>query len=305
MGVSMTSCVRFWAAAVGVAGGSALAAAMIGMGVAPAAHADDLDPVPVSDGPLYAAYLAGQQLEADQGLTPHDLPVAYDSLYNAQLPIDQNALDALSGTESVQLPINNLTGFDALIFSDADEYFANSASDFSTALNGFESGDVTTTTALNLLGDDFQLESATNDLNFLDEIAPYLGASSANTADAVSAAADGTGPDVADLDNFLQDIGLGSLVTNNDFMLATDSTQSIGLWFTETSFVELTNLISGVDASTLTAQFFIDFTPAAQDLGYILNGTGDLSTELSQLAPDITQGFDAYVQAATELFLSA
>jgi hypothetical protein len=38
----MTSTVRFWAAGVGVAGGSALAAAMIGMGVAPAAHADDL-----------------------------------------------------------------------------------------------------------------------------------------------------------------------------------------------------------------------------------------------------------------------
>jgi hypothetical protein len=38
----MTSNVRFWAAAVGVAGGSALAAAMIAMGVAPAAHADDL-----------------------------------------------------------------------------------------------------------------------------------------------------------------------------------------------------------------------------------------------------------------------
>ena len=38
----MTSNVRLWAAGVGVAGGSALAAAMIGMGVAPAAHADDL-----------------------------------------------------------------------------------------------------------------------------------------------------------------------------------------------------------------------------------------------------------------------
>jgi hypothetical protein len=38
----MTSNARFWAAGVGVAGGSALAAAMIGMGVAPAARADDL-----------------------------------------------------------------------------------------------------------------------------------------------------------------------------------------------------------------------------------------------------------------------
>jgi hypothetical protein len=38
----MTSTVRLWATGVGVAGGSALAAAMIGMGIAPAAHADDL-----------------------------------------------------------------------------------------------------------------------------------------------------------------------------------------------------------------------------------------------------------------------
>jgi hypothetical protein len=42
MGVFVTSNVRLWVAGVGVAGGSALAAAMIGMGVAPAAHADDL-----------------------------------------------------------------------------------------------------------------------------------------------------------------------------------------------------------------------------------------------------------------------
>jgi hypothetical protein len=277
---------------------------MIAIGVAPAAHADDLEPVPVSDGPLYSAYLAGLQLEADQGLTPHDLPVAYDSLYNAQPPVDQNALDALSSTEAFQLS-TNLAGFHALIYSDADEFFANSASDFSAALRGFESGDVTTATALNLLGDDFQLESATSDLTFLNEIAPYIGISNTNSADAVPAATDGAGPTVADLDSFLQDIGLGSLVTNNDFMLETDSTQSVGEWLAATSFVELTNLVSGVDASTLTAQFFIDFTPAVQDVGDILNGTGDLSTELSQLAPDITQGFDGYVQAATELFLSA
>jgi hypothetical protein len=44
MGVSMISNVRFWVAGVGVAGGSALAALMIGAGVAPAAHADTDDP---------------------------------------------------------------------------------------------------------------------------------------------------------------------------------------------------------------------------------------------------------------------
>jgi hypothetical protein len=118
------------------------------------------------------------------------------------------------------------------------------------------------------------------------------------------AAAD-PGLDVADLDSFLQDIGLGSLVTNNDFFLETDSTQSIGEWLLGTSSIELFNALSGLDGTTLTTALIVDFSPAAEDLGDILNGTGDVSTELSQLAPDITQGFDGYLQAATELFLSA
>jgi hypothetical protein len=118
------------------------------------------------------------------------------------------------------------------------------------------------------------------------------------------AAAD-PGLDVADLDSLLRDIGLGSLVTNNDFFLETDSTQSIGEWLLGTSSIELFNALSGLDGTTLTTALIVDLSPAAQDLGDMLNGTGDLSTELSQLAPDITQGFDGYLQAATELFLSA
>jgi hypothetical protein len=53
MGVSMISNVRFWVAGAGVAGGCALAALMIGAGVAPAAHADTDDPavVPYSPDP--------------------------------------------------------------------------------------------------------------------------------------------------------------------------------------------------------------------------------------------------------------
>jgi hypothetical protein len=118
-------------------------------------------------------------------------------------------------------------------------------------------------------------------------------------------AAAASGPDVADLNSFLQDIGLGSLVANNDFMLATDSAQPIGQWLLETSSIELFNELNGIDESTLTTTLILDFSPAAQDLGDILNGTGDLATNLSQLAPDITQGFDSYIQAATEIFLSA
>src|ERR1700744_5634188 len=101
--------VRRFGAGVGVAG----VAAMIGLATAAAANADDLDPVPSTDGPLYAAYLAGEQLEANETLVPHDLPVAYDSLYNAQLPIEQNAIAALASTEALQVPnADNITGFD-------------------------------------------------------------------------------------------------------------------------------------------------------------------------------------------------
>jgi hypothetical protein len=118
------------------------------------------------------------------------------------------------------------------------------------------------------------------------------------------AAAD-PGLDVAVVDSFRQGIGLGSLVTNNDFFVQTDSTQSIGEWLLGTSSIELFNALSGLDGTTMTTALIVDLSTAAQDLGDILNGTGDLSTELSQPAPDITQGFDGYLKAATELSLSA
>ena len=192
--------VRRFGAGVGVAG----VAAMIGLATAAAANADDLDPVPSTDGPLYAAYLAGEQLEANETLVPHDLPVAYDSLYNAQLPIEQNAIAALASTEALQVPnADNITGFDNLIVTDVDQYFANSASDFSTAVTTFESGDVTTTTALNLLGDDFQLANATNYVNLLDDIFPYLGIESSS---AVAGAA--TAVDPSSFVDLLSSIGL-------------------------------------------------------------------------------------------------
>jgi hypothetical protein len=82
------------------------------------------------------------------------------------------------------------------------------------------------------------------------------------------AAAD-PGLDVADLDSFLEDIGLGSLVTNNDFFLATDSTQSIGEWLLGTTSIELFNALSGLDGTTLTTALIVDFSPAGQHLGDI------------------------------------
>lgn len=153
-----------------------------------------------------------------------------------------------------------------------------------------------------MIGDDFQLANATNYVNFLDEIFPYLGIESSSAA-AVSAAAS-TGPDVADLNSFLQKIGLGSLVANNDFMLATDFTLPIGQWLVETTSIALFNELNGLDASSLTTALIVDLSPAGQDLGDILNGTGDLATNLSQLMPDITQGLDGYAQAVSEIFLS-
>lgn len=124
-------------------------------------------------------------------------------------------------------------------------------------------------------------------------------------ASGVADAAATNGPTVADLDTYLEEIGLGTLVANNDLFLQTDATLSIPLWFFETSAAELLNAVSGVDASTLTAVLFLDFSPAAQDVGDILKGTGDLSTNLSQLGPDFVQGYDEYVHAAIGLFLGA
>jgi hypothetical protein len=143
--------------------------------------------------------------------------------------------------------------------------------------------------------------TAAADPSGLDLAAAYDGVT---VIQAGGAAAD-TGLDVADLDSFLQDIGLGSLVTNNDFFLETDSTDSIGQWFFENASLELLNLLNGVDETTLTTEFILALSPAAQDLGDILNGTGDLGADLSQLGPDIVQAFDVYLGTAVGLFLSA
>lgn len=116
---------------------------------------------------------------------------------------------------------------------------------------------------------------------------------------------DNAGWDVADLDSLLKDIGLGSLVANNDFFLQTDATEPIGQWFFETASAELLFLFGGVDGSTLTAQSIMDFTPAIEDIEGLLSGTGDFSADLSQLLPDISQGVDDTLLTAVGLFLSA
>lgn len=113
------------------------------------------------------------------------------------------------------------------------------------------------------------------------------------------------GLDVADLDSSLNDIGLGSLVTNNDFFLQTDSTESIGEWFYQNTFLEPINLFGGVDESTLTSVLLTGLSPAVQDIHDMLNGIGGFGADLSQLLPDIAQGFDQFLYAAAELFLTA
>jgi hypothetical protein len=129
-----------------------------------------------------------------------------------------------------------------------------------------------------------------------------LGSEPANAAGAL-------GLDVADLDSVLKDIGLGGLVTNNDFQLDyfldTYPTLSVGQWFFGTAFVELLNLFTGVDESTLTGAVLTGLLPVAQDVHDMLNGTGDSGTDLSQLFPDIEQGFAQILVTTAELFLSA
>jgi hypothetical protein len=86
----MTSRARFWTTGVGVAGGSALAAAMLGMVIAPAAHADDL----ATDIGLAAA--SGNQ----------DDPAVFDfsqdptSLFSPVYTIEPTGAEDVTGTDA-------------------------------------------------------------------------------------------------------------------------------------------------------------------------------------------------------------
>lgn len=123
----------------------------------------------------------------------------------------------------------------------------------------------------------------------------------------VALTSDSSGLDVGDLDSFLNDIGLGDVITDNDFLLGTtDPTESLGQWFFATSSVELMNLLSGVDASTLSTVLVTELlVPVIGDLRDMVTAPGDVGADVSQLLADLGQGTDQVLAAAAELLLLA
>lgn len=125
MGVVMVSSVRFWVTGVGFAGGSALAAAMIGVGVAPAANATGDDSLgaaasSVSDTALAAASSGNQYDPAvfDYSASPTNFfapvyTIAPVGPENVEVTTD--ATGAVYGTQefsasSLGIPVDTFTG---------------------------------------------------------------------------------------------------------------------------------------------------------------------------------------------------
>jgi hypothetical protein len=179
----MTINARRTTANLAVAGAAALTAAIFGLACDPAAHADTPDPFLSDD-----AAASFMTLSISDAVAGRVLPSAYESLLDQQTAIGQNAVNALSDAEAIQsTAINNgdLDGVGGYLYGQADAYFANAANELGAAVSALEA---TPNDAINVYIGDFEVESATNDLNFLDQVAPYLGIG--DTSSAVAGAAD-------------------------------------------------------------------------------------------------------------------
>jgi hypothetical protein len=191
----MSSNVRRWATGVGLAGGSAVAAAMIGMVAAPAAYADDADIFPVGT-PLGQA---GEILTVDNSvLGDATVPAQFEPFLEEQTQILDNAEGALNSAEALQGP----TGAAYPLFTGADEWFRSATVAFESATNAFAS-DPTAATQSDLLFPDLQIIGASSDLAFVDNLAPLFGLGDINAAgtatELAASAASTAGIDPADL----------------------------------------------------------------------------------------------------------
>jgi hypothetical protein len=148
---------------VGLAGGAAVAAAMIGTAGAPIVLADTgVADVILPTSALGQAELAGEQMTLTESLSSDDVPTQYQAVLEGQLAVEQTALDALSGTEAVQ-GTNDLTGFDALLVNSVDQQFASDANGLYGGVVGLV-GNPSPTTEFDLLLDDYRLDGAASDL---------------------------------------------------------------------------------------------------------------------------------------------
>ncbi len=195
-------------ASIGLAGGAAVAA----MVTASVARADDINLL--LDAQAAEAFLSAQ---ISTGISNDVLPASYETLLQDQVPISANAIDALTATEAIQAPAiahGTFTGLGEYLYGLADNYFITSANTLGEVVGGLQDDPSPSLTDLsNILVGDYEVISATNDLNFLDQFAPYLGIETAATELAHSLGAEsvvglGTAVDPGMFADLLSSIGL-------------------------------------------------------------------------------------------------
>jgi hypothetical protein len=148
MEVTMTSGVRRWAAGVGLAGGAAVTAAIIGAAGTPVAHADALSTdigllttaeTDVNDGLTALSQLPG----AGGGTPPPDLGELTSQFEAVQTPL-------LSSDNSV------VSGLGELLFNSPDQQLAQSAETFLSAADAYAADPTSLTNTLDVLSATFQ-----------------------------------------------------------------------------------------------------------------------------------------------------
>lgn len=170
-------------ASIGLAGG----AAVVAMITASVAHADDINLL--LDAQAAETFMSA---EISTNISNDVLPASYETLLQDQVPISANAIDALTATEAIQAPAiahGTFTGPGEYLYGLADNYFINAANTLGEAVGGLQGDPSPSLTDLsNILVGDYEVISATNDLNFLDQIAPYLGIETTTTGAATELA---------------------------------------------------------------------------------------------------------------------
>jgi hypothetical protein len=135
---SNTSRTRRWATGVSLAGGAAVAAAMIGTAGAPAAHADDLS---TDIGLLNAA-----ETDVTDGFN------IWTTAYGEAPPSSADLTQTISQMEAIQTPLLSsdnslLSGFGEALFNGPDQQLAQAGDAFLTAAEAY-AADPSTTTGL-------------------------------------------------------------------------------------------------------------------------------------------------------------
>jgi hypothetical protein len=179
-----------------------MAAAMIGMTGAPAAHADDgassMDPIGFLDS------AATDLTEVNDVLTQADLPVPFQFFSSLVAQFTGTALENLDEAEAAQAPLftdaDPFSGVASLIFGSLDQQFAQDSDAFLTAVEAF-AADPSISAQPDILTAQFQLIGDTYSLIIPDDVARFVdllfGLGGADTGSAATDLAGAAGADAA------------------------------------------------------------------------------------------------------------